>query len=467
MVTIRARPPSDEERRGARKRAVLAEAPPAWGEAAAASAAREAEERAAEKPSPQQDRRARILAESAALGAGPYGRFLWLDARCVERGLTPTSRWWALAIREFFESGKRWWFLEVGRGGSKSTTLERLADSLAMLEERSVPPGQRWEYLFVSVGVDDANRRIRGLQAVNEHGFGLGEGADVPEWLRQRITYSPRGAIDLLDISGNEIRMSSVAGTIGAVSGPNSIGIIIDEAAKLKDKAVNANPLREIIASVTATFRARPHIYAIVCSSAWSTGGAHYEAIHGAGEGDNEVRHVARIGQPFLAEALEGLEAVAVWEERGDVQRAPNHDAARAIRAHARTLTARSPNVPTWVALPEMYGATPTDRAIRLRIEVQALPKSLLGNVPPHMVWLREIASVPLDVDDGPDYSGQCLLAAEISDRLAARFGGRPRAKPDGLIKVHGARPGDARYAGPSPQRGVGLGVNWRKRGML
>ncbi len=437
--------------------------PPEWAPAVAASRVSEAGER----PSTADARRARILAESSALGGGPCGRFLWLDARCAERGLTPTSPWWAWAIKDFFDSGKRWWFLEVGRGGSKSTTLERLAASLSMLEERSVPPGQTWEYLFISVGVDDANRRIRGLHAVNERGFGLGDGTEVPEYLRQRIVYSPRGHIDLVDIAGNEIRMSSIAGTIGAVSGPNSIGIIIDEAAKLRDKAVNANPLREIIASATATFRARPNVYAIVCSSPWRTAGAHYEAIHGKDGGDNEVRHVARIGQDFLGEALEGLEAVAAWEEHGDVQRRPNAEAARVIRAHARSLTARSPNVPTWVALPELYGATPTERAIRLRVEVQSLPPTVLDGLPQHMVWLREIAGVPLDADEGPDYSSQCILAAEVTERLADRFGGQPRRRPDELIKVPGARPGDARYAGPPVRTGGGLGVNWRKRGVL
>ncbi len=412
-------------------------------------------------------RRERILAEARALAPGPYGRFLWFDARCTsdwtdsngirQRGLTPTSRWWIWAIEEFFKSGKRWWFVEVGRGGSKSTTLERLAGSLSYLEERTVPPGQTWEYLFISVAVDDANRRIHGLEAAIARGFGVED---------LRVVTSPRGHIAMLDVHQNKILLSSISGTISSVSGPNAIGIIVDEAAKLRDKSTNANPLREIIASVTATFRARPNIYAIVCSSAWTRAGAHYEAIHGKGEGDNDVRHIARIGDRFLGAALEGLEAVALWEERGDVLRPPNEEGARAIRAHAASLTSTSPNVPTWVAN-EMYGATPSAGALATRLEVQALPASVLGGLPRHMVWLREIASVPLDADvDGVDIELQCMMAAAINAKLAGRFGGAPRAPEGQLIKVPGARPGDARYAGPPQARGL-AGPNWRKRGVL
>jgi len=429
-----------------------------------AASAREEQERA-ETPRPINGRREAFLIESAAYAPGPYGRFLWLDDRCTRAGLTPTSAWWRWATKDFFDSGKRWWYLEVGRGGAKSTTLERLAGALSMGEERAVPDGQVWEYLFVSVGIDDANRRIRGLQAVNARGFGMADGPDVPDHLKQRIAYSPRGHIDLRDMCGNEIRLSSIAGTIGAVSGPNSIGIVIDEAAKLRDKAVNANPLREIIASVISTTRARPDIYMIVCSSPWSTSGSHFDAIHGPEGGDNDVRHVARIGAAFVDDARIGLEAVASWEERGDVTRKPNHEAARAIRAHMATLTATSPSVPTWVALPDLYGVTPADRAIRLRREVEALPPETTGGIPKHMVWLREIASVPLDVDGGPDYTEQCLLAADITARLGERFGTRKPAPSGQVMKVPGARPGDARYAGPARQ-GLG-GMSWRKRGVL
>lgn len=384
---------------------------------------------------------ARVRSEADALAPGPFGRFLWIDEKCIEHGLTPTSPWWLYWLERFYASGKRWGVWMVGRGGSKSTTLERVASADSLLTYRVVPPGQRWEYPFVSVGPEDANRRIRGIEAI----YTIAVGLDV------KAAMSPRPHIDMKDANECDIRLASVAGTIGNLSGLNAIGLIIDEAAKLHDKGTNANPLSEIIASSASAFRSRPDIRAICCSSAWFRSGAHYELIE---QGDTETNFVARIGAPFLGAALEGLEAVALWEERGDPahMRAPDPAAAKAIREHAATLTAESPNVPTWVANP-MYGATPSLAAIATRIEVQALPAKMLGNLPRHVVWLREIASVPIaaDEDGGVDFTAQCHLSADMSERMMQRRGGAPADPNRGrAVQSHPlAPPGDARYAGP------------------
>jgi hypothetical protein len=447
-----------------------------WAAAIAASAAREAEEAAEAKTSHAPKAKATkaireaapetsdgapaldldtITQEAAALGPGMFGYFLWLDERCVSVGMTPTSPWWRWSLGEFFASGKRWGVWQVGRGGSKSTTLERVTAALAEFAERVVPPGQRWELPYVSVGPEDANRRIRGIEAIYTRSMHL----DV------KALTSPRAHIDHDDIRANPIRVASVAGTIGNLSGLNAIGLLIDEAGKLHDKSTNANPLSEIIASVISAFRARQNIWAVVCSSAMWRSGAFFELIE---QGDTEQNYVARIGEQFLPIVLEGLEAVAVWEELGDasVMRPPDPVAAKAVRAHAASLDARSPAVPSWLAN-LMYGPTPAAAAVALRKEVQALPAKMLGGRARHEIFLREICSVPMAGDEETDYSDQCVLAADMTHAIADKRAGSVSKPKPGAVQQHPlAPPGDARYAGPRAGK-MARPQTWRDRKVL
>lgn len=443
---------AEREREEAERRAAAAITKPraraATGKAAITSA---------DTPAHDPERAARIRSEAAALAPGGFGRFLWIDWKAVEAGFPPTSAWWRASLNGFYGSGKRWGYWMVGRGGSKSTTLIRVASADALLTPRIIPTGERWELPIVSVGPEDANRRIRSAEALYQRALGL---------VDTKAALSPRAHIDTEDLDGNDIRVASVAGTVGNLSGLNLIGLLFDEAAKLLDAAKNANPLSEIIASCTSAFRGRPDMRAIVCSSAWEDTGAHYDAIK---HGDTETNYIARLGAEFLPAALEGLEAVAQWEEAGDTAhlRAPDHEAARIIRAHARSLTADSPAIPTWIAN-EMYGATPALAAIATRIEVQALPPKMLGSLPRAAVWLREIASVPMPAgDSGADHSDQCALAAAMSERLTAHLRGAPRHARPGQSAPHPyAAPGDARYAGPPPRQHRAR-TTWRDRRVM
>lgn len=348
----------------------------------------------------QGDRWAQIQAEAARYAPGPLGFFLWIDARCVAHGMPSCSAWWRYSIGAFYDSGKSFGIFLVGRGGGKSTTLERIAGADSLFTERKVTNGQTHTWPFISVGPDDANRRISGIAAVYR-AAGLAiigeentEGSKHKEGVK--VTRAPRGALELLDMRGNAIQLASIAGTIGNVSGPSTIGMTIDEAAKLHDKTTNANPLTEIIASGAQTSRARRGWRAIVSSSAWETSGAHYQLIE---QGDNESNFIARIGEPFLAEAVAGFESVAAWEAAGGQGRAPNSSAAERIRAHARSLTAASPMIPTWLANPTLGhpDALPWDgAALASRKLVQALPEGALGGIPREAFWLRENGSVPL-----------------------------------------------------------------------
>lgn len=341
--------------------------------------------------------------ERAADGDSPFDRLMQVDAACVEYGMPALSDWWRWSLGDFYASGKTWGIFHVGRGGGKSTSLERVAGSDAYYVKRNVPPGQVWTWPFISIGPDDANRRVDGISAVY-HAMGLafvgdetgeedekGKPVKVKDGEGVSVVHSPRAALSLKDFHGNTIKLMSIAGTIGNISGPSTIGLTVDEAAKLHDKSEHVNPLTEIIASGAQTSRGRAGWRAIVCSSAWEQGGTHAEL---AERGDTETNFVARIGERFLPAALYGFEAVAQWEEaRGD------HDAAKRIRAHAKTLTARSHMIPTWVANPTIGNpcGEPWDgAALATRMLAEVLPDKSLEGVPRIVYWLRENGSLPM-----------------------------------------------------------------------
>ena len=388
--------------------APLAPAPVTWADVATASAPdapapQRPRMRAAPDVTPRTDDGASggldvdtIEREAAQHAEGPFGYLLWVESRLATKGFHAMSPWWRESLRAFYASGKQWGLWCVSRGGGKSTTLERVAATNALLIPRTVPPGQTWSWPFISVGPDDANRRIDGIAAVFR-AIGLPVIGDEDESGTKaktgvKVSHAPRALAKLTDLRGNAIALMSIAGTIGNVSGPSTIGATVDEAAKLLDKATHANPLTEIIASLAQTSRGRPGWRAIVCSSAWHRKGAHFQLIE---QGDTDANYVARIGEAHLPDALAGLESVALWElGRGE------RDAAERIRAHAATLTAASPLVPTWVANPALGSpdGLPWDgAALATRRLVEVLPEQALGGVPRIAYWLRENASVPLD----------------------------------------------------------------------
>jgi hypothetical protein len=383
-----------------------------------------------------------------------FARVLEVDRKCSAAGMPGMSPWWRAEVGRFFVSGKPLGIFLVGRGGGKSTTWERVAATVVRYGVRSSPPGQTWTAPFISVGPDDANRRIDGMAAVfRADGLAIvgeideGGGKVKPGDDAVKIARAPRGSLTLHDASGNPILVASIAGTIGNVSGPSTVFLMIDEAAKLHDKTTNANPLTEILVSALQTSRGRPGWRGIVCSSAWNREGVHWKLVE---QGDNETNFLARIGADFLDAALAGFEEVAAWEQRnGDLV------AAKIVREHAAGLRADSPLVPTWVANPTLgnpAGPVPwAHAAMASRMLIQALPESALEGRSRVRVWMRENASVPdAEGDDGADAAAACLLAAQLTQRVNdARMGRRPLTQMPDVMPIAGAPPGDPRYAGP------------------
>jgi len=337
--------------------------------------------------------------EAAEHGGGAYGYLAAVDARLTARGFPSMSPWWRSQVQAFYASGKRWMVVMAGRGAGKSTSLVRIAATEALFTPRVIPPGQRWIWPFISVATSDARRRIVELQAIFA-ALGL---TLTPKYPQGHPT------LELLDVREQPIAFVSIASTIAGVSGPSTIGATIDEEAKLRDKASGANPSTEILASLLQTFRARPGIRAIRCSSAWTTTGSHALAI---GEGDTSQNYVARVGSAFVDVVREGLLEVAQRElARGDA------DGAAAIRAHAATIGPDSPAIPTWLA-------NPTISAVACREEVDAMALESLGGVSRATYWLRENASVPMPADPTsvlagrPDMTGFRERVAALNARL-------------------------------------------------
>jgi hypothetical protein len=447
---------------------------PGWAEAAAVSAAAHPEAPPPEPPARpvkvlRDDGRLdldTVSEEAARFAPGPFGFLLWVDAQSVLASIPPLSPWWRWSLGGFYSSGKRWALYDVGRGGGKSTSLEKVAGSDTYFEPRVVPPSQMWSWPFISTNIGDAARRIRGLAAIYRAlglpviGEGDGSGSKAKEGIK--ISYAQPAHIDLVDVRGNAVQLVSLAGTIGNVSGPSTIGGTIDEAAKLYDRAENANPLTEVIASFTQTFRARKGIRAICSSSSFEPEGTHFELVM---QGDTETNYVARIGAPFLELALRGFDQVAAMEQaRGDAR------AAAEIRTHAASLTADAPWVPTWVANPTLGspdGSAWDGAALASRRELDALPDKKFEDegLPRWAYWLRECGSLPMARQGGAGMAEQCRLAAAINQRLSERFSGRRRASRE-VMAIPGAPPGDIRYDGPAPRVRSPV-PSWRQRKVL
>lgn len=329
----------------------------------------------------------RIETEAQSLAPGQYGYFLWLNAKCAALGMHKISPWWLASTGAFYESGKRWMIVRCGRGGGKSTSLIRLAVSEAIFGNRIVPPGQNWIWPFISINATDAGRRIPEAVAILDC-LGI-------EYKLHRAV--GKQSIDMLDRNGQQVSFLSLACNISALSGPTAIGGTVDEEAKLFDKATNANPASEVIASLLQTFRGHEDVRAVRCSSAWDNKGSHADAI---AEGDTSQNFIARISDDFVKPTVDGLQEVAAYVEKSDKA------GAQKIRAYAATVTADSPNICTWIA-------NPSRTALGCYRDNEALPKQV-------DIFLRENASVPL-VGGGVDAGDSAKGFAEFNRKLIAR----------------------------------------------
>lgn len=377
---------------------------------------------------------ARVRDEAARrYGPGLFGLLLYQDDLLAAgpRPIHSISPWWRETFRAYFAARLSfpmlfWILAMVGRGGGKSTTLERLAIIVMLFAPRTMSSAEAWQWPFISIRAEDAARRIREIEKLINRAYGLD------------VKANSQNVIATEDASGNAIEFISLASTIGNVSGPSTGGCTVDEAGKLR--FTGANPDAELIISLAETSRARDNWLGVRCSSAWLTRGAHHAAVV---QGSNVVNFVATIGVAWIDVALEGYEEVARWEAAQG-----NREGAAQIRAWAKTLRASSPFVPTWVANNSIG-------ALASRLLLETVPRDPGDeDIPIVSYWLRENGSMSLEGDGGFDPARQLDGLPEANAALCAVARGEPTTRiatggDVGPMKVRGAPPGDARYAGP------------------
>src|SRR5262249_41459382 len=111
-------------------------------------------------------------------GDGLLGLLLYQDDRLAERRVHPMSPWWQWTLVSFFAARLRvptlqWILALVGRGGGKSTTLERIAIVVSLFAARTMPSTEAWQWPFISVVLPDARRRIHEIAKLIRFAWGL------------------------------------------------------------------------------------------------------------------------------------------------------------------------------------------------------------------------------------------------------------------------------------------------------
>jgi hypothetical protein len=302
------------------------------------------------------DRWKRLREEAAKLAPGIAGIILYIEGILATKGQPPMSNWWRQTILAFIDSGKRWCLLLVGRGGGKSTQLERFAMELSIFMERKSPPGQTWSWLFLSIIKSDARKRLNEIAALLD-AIGVSYTTSAPDGVP---------TLSFEDANGNSVSLLSIAASIAATSGPTALGCTCDEEEKWKDDD-GANPAKEVLASIRQTFRTRPDVRGFRCSSKFDDTNLHFRDVE---KGDTAGHFIARLGPVGLPLALDGFEIAARFED------AMGRDAnAGKLRDYARTLTEQTSAIPAWTANPS------------LDIEQSRIDE------PDFDTWMREVAS--------------------------------------------------------------------------
>lgn len=337
--------------------AIRAEVELARGFAPVVTASKSQDKHVARGPKTGADKWQRLKNESAKIAPGLAGILLYVDGLLATKGHPPMSDWWRQTLCNFYVSGKRWCLLLVGRGGGKSTTLERAALVESIFEQRKSPPGQTWSWLFLSVLKSDARKRLDEIGALLD-AIGVSHERTAPDGV-PTLTFE--------DANGNQVSLISIAATIAATSGPTSIGCTCDEEEKWADEKTGANPASEVLRSLRQTFRTRPNVRAYRCSSKFDDANIHFKDIK---SGDTAAHFVARLGPVGLPLALQGFERAAQFEALHE-----RHDNARKLREYAATLTEQSTAIPAWVA-------NPTHDIEQGRVDEEDFDS-----------WMREVAS--------------------------------------------------------------------------
>jgi hypothetical protein len=295
-------------------------------------------------PKPNADRWRRSHEQAAKLAPGFLGYVLHIDNLVSsEDGSHKLSPWLVFSLGEFYESGKHEYWLRAGRGFSKSTSFTKVSLAECVFAESDTPPGEAFIYSVLSLDLTESGYKVpwfkRGL-------------SKLPYMSEEIEIFEPkvgRAFFKFTDCHGKRVEVRCFPPTIKAMSGPTLRGGLNDELAKWvenrsDDETQQTNSATQVLSAQAGAFRTIKGKRLYNLSSAWLKQGPHFERVN---KGSNEIRYVARIGEPFLDAARDGFLVVAnKLSERGD------HEKAARIFEYVASLTANSPNIPSWLGNP-------------------------------------------------------------------------------------------------------------------
>lgn len=229
-----------------------------------------------------------------ALGFDPAAFLLRLRAQdklLVRAGFPPLSPWWWETFESFLRNratrrALRSLVLRVGRRGGKSSSLSRLAVCWAQHGPWSVSPGDVGVIPFLSVHRDEANGRLRTIEAI-----------------LAALSIGHRRTSEGIELSGRPVVFKVFAATTQAVVGFTSILEIGDELAAWRDADTNANPAAEVLSYLAPTRATQPWSFRLLCSSPRSTDDAHYSLMERGDTADQQVAEAPTwVANPTLTE---------------------------------------------------------------------------------------------------------------------------------------------------------------------
>lgn len=194
------------------------------------------------------------------------------DERLARAGFPPMTPWWKEQLERFYRTGRRRFVGRVGRKGTKSATLCRVATNEILNGDHLLRPGDIGLFMFCSENMPEARGRVFTIKAILD---ALG----VRHEPFERDTR----------IVGTALTFGVRAARVGAVSGPVVIGFVGDEVAKWRDEETGTNPATEVLRSVRPAMVTQANAHEFLISSPWSTLDAHAEAFD---QGDTEAQLV-------------------------------------------------------------------------------------------------------------------------------------------------------------------------------
>jgi hypothetical protein len=178
---------------------------------------------------------------------------LWqLEDLLVAHGFPPMPPWWRREIARFYRSGKRRWVIRKGRRVYASTCIApRLAVAEMLYGQHQHLPGTPpIVYAFLSVKMDEAAKRLRGVTAILD---ALGE------------EYTTKG--DTVELVNRPAIFAVVAANLRTAVG-DTLGFVWgDEVSRMRDAETGANPAEGVFGSLAPALATLPDAKLILVSS--------------------------------------------------------------------------------------------------------------------------------------------------------------------------------------------------------